>query len=202
MKLLYARPSPLARKARVAILEKGLEDRVELTPVDPFADDPALLKINPLSKVPALVLDDGSHLIDSVLICLYLDTLSERNPLMPQGPERFAQLQRAYVAHGVIEAAVAHQLESRRPEEALRSSFWLERQVKAIERALVVLETEASKLDAPVDIVQITCGVALAYLDFRMPQLNWRASQPNLATWSVQFNLRPSMLATVPEPTN
>ncbi len=198
MKLLYAPPSPFARKARVAIIEKGLEDRVELVMVNPMGDDPTLLSANPLSKIPALLLDDGSSLIDSALICDYLDSLSDTNVLTPSGPARYTVLADAYLANGVLEAAVTSRLEMFRPEE-IRWSVWLDRQKNAIERGLKVLEARVGSLGDTITMAQINLGILLEYLDFRLPDLDWRAAQPNLAAWQKVFSGRPAMVATRPE---
>ena len=69
MQLIYAKPSPYSRKARVTVLEKGLADRVEEIVVSPLEDPAALLDANPLGKVPALRLDDGRCLYDSLEKC-------------------------------------------------------------------------------------------------------------------------------------
>ena len=70
---LYANPvSPFARKARIIAHELGSEagDRPHRLPL---ATMPEFRRINPLGKIPALVLDDGSVLFDSPVICEYLN---------------------------------------------------------------------------------------------------------------------------------
>lgn len=62
MELYYSITSPYARKVQVLIIEKGLIDRVKLTLANPFAVNEQLQRVNPLHKIPALVLDDGSSL--------------------------------------------------------------------------------------------------------------------------------------------
>ena len=86
MQLIYAKPSPYSRKARVTVLEKGLADRVEEIVVSPLEDPAALLDANPLGKVPALRLDDGRCLYDSWVICEYLDSLAPTPRLIPDFP--------------------------------------------------------------------------------------------------------------------
>jgi glutathione S-transferase len=46
--------------------------------------------------------------------------------------------------------------------------------------------------------VEIATGVALAYLDFRHSQMQWRTGRERLASWYFSFAQRPSMLATQP----
>src|SRR5690606_317649 len=81
----YPATSPYARKVRIAALEKGLGDRITLHALDPLQDPPELLAANPLAKVPCLLLDDGTVLVDSPVICEYLDSLAPRPALVPAG---------------------------------------------------------------------------------------------------------------------
>ncbi|MGA8261876.1 MAG: glutathione S-transferase C-terminal domain-containing protein, partial [Arenicellales bacterium] len=45
---------------------------------------------------------------------------------------------------------------------------------------------------------QISAGAALGYVDFRLPDMDWRSSHPRLAKWYAGFSQRPSMKQTVP----
>lgn len=139
MQLIYAKPSPYSRKARVTVLEKELADRVEEIVVSPLEDPAALLEANPLGKVPALRLDDGRCLYDSWVICEYLDSLAPTPRLIPHGAARFDVLRRAALADGVLDAAVTARMELLRPE-AIRWAPWTDRQQRAIRRGLVVME--------------------------------------------------------------
>ena len=108
--ILYHTPtSPFVRKVLVAAHELGLTDRLEtrfLRPV-PTKADPALSAANPLSKIPALILEDGSALYDSAVICDYLDTLHAGPRLVPaSGPLRFRALRQQALCDGILEAAI------------------------------------------------------------------------------------------------
>ena len=198
MKLLFAPPSPYARKVRVTILEKGLGQCVQLTAVSPLEDDPALLAVNPLCKVPALVCDDGSVLTDSALICEYLDSLVPECPLYPAAvPDRFAMLRNAYLANGVLDAAVTARLEQFRPQEK-RWTTWRERQQRAIRLGLDALEARIDGYGATLSYAHITTGVMLEYLDFRLPELAWREGRGQLSAWQAEFARRPAMGQTAP----
>ncbi len=65
MQLFYAKPSPFARRARVLLRERGLQDRIVEVAVAPYDSPPELLAANPASKVPALRLDDGTVIVES-----------------------------------------------------------------------------------------------------------------------------------------
>lgn len=199
MQLIYAKPSPYSRKARVTVLEKDLADRVEEIVVSPLEDPAALLEANPLGKVPALRLDDGRCLYDSWVICEYLDSLAPTPRLIPHGAARFDVLRRAALADGVLDAAVTARMELLRPE-AIRWAPWTDRQQRAIRRGLVVMEKDVAALGGEVTLAHIEFAVALGYLDFRLPELAWRDAHPALAAWQDAFRQRPSMQATVPQP--
>lgn len=199
MQLIYAKPSPYSRKVRVTVLEKGLAGQVEDIIVSPLEDPAALLEANPLGKVPALRLDDGRCLYDSWVICEYLDSLAPSPRLIPDGAARFELLCRAALADGVLDAAVTARLELLRPE-AMRWAPWTDRQRRAIERGLAVMEQDVAALGPAPTLAHIEFAVTLEYLDFRLPEVAWRAGHPALAAWLGEFSQRPSMRATVPQP--
>lgn len=200
MKLFCSHTSPYARKVRVAIAELGLEDQVDEVTVDPFNAPPELLAANPLSKVPTLVTDKGEALPDSRLI---LDYLSHRKAGLAspgRGAKRWEVLRRTQVADGIMDAAVAIRMEQRRPESIHYIPF-LDRQTAVIRRALDVLNAEAGLLALQTPgVCEIACGAALAYLDFRLPYLEWRTRREALANWYTVFAQRPSMQKTQPPP--
>ncbi|ULQ46172.1 glutathione S-transferase family protein [Flagellatimonas centrodinii] len=198
MKLYCNLTSPFARKVRVVVRELGLADRVEEELIDPFAAQlpTEFLAANPLSRIPTLVTDRGEALPDSKLIIDYLQRRSKARLSTPDN--RWAAARRGVVAEGILEAALASVLEKRRPESIVYPAY-LDRQQAAILRAVDMLELEASglTLEQP-GVVDITTGVALAYLDFRLPYIPWRKRAPALVTWFTPFAERPSMQATCP----
>jgi len=200
MKLFYALPSPFVRKVMVFAHETGLVDRLELEPVNPFESRPDHIAKNPLSKVPTLITEDGLTLFDSPLICDYLDSLHDGPRLIPQsGAERWRALRLHEIADGILVAALAIVLETRR-DPGEQSPAFMARQHANIDRALDMLEgEEADTLAGPLTLGVITAGVALGYLDFRLGDKDWRAGHPKLAAWYEAFSQRPSMQATRPQ---
>jgi glutathione S-transferase len=196
MKLLYARPSPFARKVRVLIHERDLQNQVEEIATAPYDSPPELIAVNPASKVPALQLNDGSVLIESNLIATYLDHAGAHPPLLPR-PLAVRALQCWGRAEGLTMAAWLIVVEGRR-DNALQSASWKERQRLAISRTLDALEADAHDLPGALHYAHIVLGVALGYIDFRLPEESWRAVHPRLADWYATFSQRPSMLATTP----
>ncbi|MBI2382865.1 MAG: glutathione S-transferase family protein [Gammaproteobacteria bacterium] len=200
MRLYCSKTSPYSRKVRMAVDELGLTDAVEEVLVDPFGPTQEFLTANPLAKIPTLVNERGDALPDSRLILEYLASRYPGLTPLPRGLRRWEVLRRSQLADGVIDAAVATVLEKRRPE-GIRYTPWLDRQAAAIQRALDALNTEASFLAAErPGVCEITCGAALAYLDFRLPYLEWRKNRNALADWLGAFQQRPSMQRTQPSP--
>lgn len=198
MKLYCSKTSPYARKVRVALEELGLAGDVEEIVVDPFAPSPEFLEANPLSKIPTLVTERGEALPDSRLILDYLMHRKSGLGTVARGARRWEVLRRTQIAEGVIDAAVGTVMERRRPESIQYLPF-LDRQSGTIRRALDALNGDAGHLalEHP-GLCEITCGVALGYLDFRLPYLEWRKGRDGLAHWYTVFAQRPSMQKTQP----
>lgn len=198
MKLYCSLTSPYSRKVRVTIEELGLADQVNLVIVDAFAPTAEFLAVNPLSKIPALVTDRGEAMPDSRLILDYLTHRKDGLAALPRGARRWELLRRTQLADGVIDAAVGSVLEKRRPE-SIHFMQYLDRQREVINRTLDVLNGEAGHLAMQTPgQCEITAGVALSYLDFRLPYLEWRKTRDALANWHAVFAQRPSMVATQP----
>ncbi len=117
MKGYGATVSPFTRKVRVAAIETGQGDLIDWEMVV-MADRPAALaENNPLDKVPVVVLDDGSRLYDSPVICEYIDSLHDGPRLIPTNGARWDVLRLQALGDGVCDAAVLFGAEMRRPEE-------------------------------------------------------------------------------------
>ena len=198
MKLWHSPTSPYVRKVMMAAIELGLADRIECVPAR--TPESKIAEANPLNKIPTIETDDGQILYDSIVICEYLDSLSDEASLFPaSGAERWKTLRMHTLADGLIDAAVLRVHETRRPEEQ-RNAAWDERQKTKIVRGLARLEEEIAALDGPVDIVQITTACLLGFLDRRLADDDWRADHPALATWQAKFGTRPSVTGTEPPP--
>ena len=195
MQLFYSPTSPYARKVRALIVEKSLQNRVEVIDANPYEAAVTLRAVNPLGKVPALRLADGSCVVDSPVICEYLDGLTAAPRLIPADPQqRIAVLIRQALGDGIMDAAFSLVMERRRPVEQ-RSPEWMERWAGAILRSVPTLGRTA---EGPVDLGDLAIAVALAYLDFRLPDLDWRAQAPALVPWFTAMSARPSLVETAP----
>ena len=202
MTLFHNPASPFVRKVRVLLAETGQQDRVALqgcmpTPVNP---DAQLVQSNPVGKIPALRLADGSVLHDSRVILDYLDHQHVGNPLIPRdGSARWRRLTLASMADGIMDAAVLVRYETAMRPPEKHWDQWLDEQRNKICRAVAELEADAiAELASHFDIASISVACALGYLDFRQPDLQWRTANPKLAAWYAEVSQRPSMLETQP----
>ncbi|HZF46594.1 MAG TPA: glutathione S-transferase family protein [Sphingomonadaceae bacterium] len=200
MKLYWGKMSPFARKVTVTAHETGTIERIELIPtsVDMAKANPEVQRDNPLSKVPTLVLDDGSALYDSRTICEYLASLDPTSSLFPSGPDRWDALRRQSLGDGIMDTLILWRQERLKPDER-KTAAWMDTFADKIAAALALLDGEARRIEElPFDIGHAAIGSALGYLDVRFEDLDWRASAPHLARWHTSFEARPSAVATHP----
>ncbi|NCE85122.1 MULTISPECIES: glutathione S-transferase family protein [Pseudomonas] len=200
--LFHNPASPFVRKVRVLLSETGQQDRVTLqgclpTPVNP---DAQLVQDNPVGKIPALRLADGSVLHDSRVILDYFDHQHSGTPLIPrEGAARWRRLTLASMADAVMDAAVLVRYETAMRPVEKHWDQWLDEQRNKIRRTLAEWEANAlGELAADFDIAAISVACALGYLDFRHPDLQWRLDNPKLAQWYAEVSQRPSMQQTQP----
>jgi len=203
MKLHHAGPSPFARKVRVAAHELGIAGRIELVEVlvAPGKANPEYAGgINPLRKVPALELADGTSLVDSTLICLYLDDLADGASLIGDGEARWRTLNAHAVANGMTDAAVALRYETFLRPEDKRWEDWSADLLDKIEGGLGWFEARAgADGKPPVDLGTVALGCLLGYLDFRLPDHGWRERFPRLAADHETLAARESFRSTAPD---
>jgi glutathione S-transferase len=197
MKLFSAGASPFARKVLACAILRGVDGSIETIQTDPHASPAGLLAANPLSKIPALVLDDGRAVYDSPVICEYLDTLGSGPALFPPtgSPARLTAQIRQALADGIMDAAVARRGQSAAPQDEARAAF-VARQKAVMERGLAALEA-----DPPTglgDIGAVAAACALGYLDFRFAHEPWRDAHPKLATWFAGVSALPALSRTAP----
>lgn len=198
MKLYIATPSPFARKARVTLLEKQIPHEVVID--NPWQPGSRVKDLNPLAKIPTLVLDDGLVIHDSKVIFEYLE-LERPGHLPENNDDKITHRLIEVVADGVCDAVVMTFLESQRPEGS-RSQYWLNRQADKIRAGVRELERKllpsGSFTALDIGLAEIATGCALGYLDLRYPSYEWRGNAPNLLTLYDRLMLRASFRQTVP----
>jgi glutathione S-transferase len=195
VKLYTNNASPFARKCRVIAHELELKlEEIRTLPMQ----DPEFRRVNPLGKIPALVLDDGSVLIDSPVICEYLNHTGGGKffpgmNIFKHNSGRWKALGLAALGDGIADAAVAYVILGREnpvPEAARK------RQMDTVLAGLDALERVNFAADPTIG--EISIGCALGYVDFRLPDLDWKSSRPKLSAWFARFSEYPAMKATVP----
>jgi glutathione S-transferase len=191
VRLFYAAASPFARKCRVVIRERGITG-VEEIKADPLASPEALVRANPLSQIPTLVLDDGSGLFDSPVICAFLDTMGPDPALSPAAD--FDVQRRQALGDGIAELALKLRYEQVRAENE-RSPGALARWRAGVNRGLDAAEAEYRPEDR-FDIGEIALYCALSYLDLRHDDMAWRDGRPKLNAFAARLEQRPSFVAT------
>ncbi|MEZ5740501.1 MAG: glutathione S-transferase family protein [Burkholderiaceae bacterium] len=204
MKLHFALASPFARKVRVCAAELGLDDKIELLPVQvaPGKPNPEYSgHFNPLRKIPSLTLNDGSTLFDSAVICEYLDNQAGGNKLLPGSgdPKRWQVLTDHALADGMTELAILLRYETMLRPEQYRWPLWIEDHWEKIDNGLDWLDKRLDASDESFGLGRIALACLLGYLDFRFAEHDWRKDHGLLSDWYEQMAQRPSMLNTRPQ---
>jgi glutathione S-transferase len=202
MKLIGSLTSPYVRKVRVVLAEKKLDYNFVLE--DVWGSD-AILASNPLGKVPCLVMEGAEAVFDSRVIVEYVDTLSPVGKLIPSsGRERVEVRTWEALADGLIDAAILVRLEQTWSgrTDAQRCEAWIDRQMLRITATLKSISQglgdKAFCGGTHFSLADIAVGCALAYLEFRFPDIAWRTDYPNVARLADKLALRQSFIDTVP----
>ncbi len=198
MKLIGSSTSPYVRKARLVLLEKGIAHEYVIDP--PSEAGSQVPRINPLGRIPALVLDDGECIFDSPVICEYADTLNDTPILIPRHDAlaRMRVKRWEALADGIMDSAIVVRNERLRPAEKQEPAN-ITLHNDAISRTLTHIASQLGgrtwlEGDA-ISLGDLALAPALLYLDLRLPERDWRGTHPGLAAWFARMNGRPSMQA-------
>jgi glutathione S-transferase len=200
MKLLGSTTSPYARKARLVLLEKRLPHQFVVDP--PREPGSQVPKTNPLGRIPVLLLDDGTCVFDSPVICEYLDTLNDDPVLVPRAdPLARMRVKRwEALADGIVDSAVVIRVESLRAPEH-RDPAPIALHGAAIDRALAYAATQLAGRTwcegGALTLGDLALVSALLYLDLRQPERDWRARHPPLRDFAARMLARESVRATL-----
>lgn len=198
MMILRSSPaSPFARKVRIAMSLLGLADQIEIRDTDLNSADDPIRTQNPLGKVPALILEDGTAYYDSRVILDYLDHLAGGGRILPREPQpRFAALRLQALCDGILEASLLIVYEGRYRPPEMKVQSWLDRQSEKVTRGLAVLEAAPPPIATPPTVGQIALACVLGYRDLRFGG-DWRNDHPRLFAWHDKFAAQvPAFAAT------
>lgn len=199
MKLLGTHTSPYVRKARLILLEKNIPHEYVIDP--PSEPGSLVLQVNPLGRIPALILDDGFCVFDSSVIADYADTLNDAPVLIPRNdPLARLRVKRwEALADGIMDSAIVVRNESLRAEDK-QSQAVLDMHNLAVTHALdyaaqLLGECEWCEGDA-ITLADLALVSALLYLDLRQAARDWRSAHANLAVWLSRISARPSVIVS------
>lgn len=199
MKLYITPGSPYARMARIVVLEKGLEQRVEIIVARTRAADSPYYRINPSGRVPYLIRDDGVGMEESALIWDFLDQLDGKPALgMPNGTSPWEVPRLEGLARSLLDGLSVWNRELARPENE-RSPTVIQHEAHRSERMMDVWEAEIGQplMHGALNRVQATLACAIG-LEARIPGFRWRPGHPKLSAWFGRIAARPSLAATAP----
>lgn len=178
-------PSPYGRKVKIAASLLGLSDAITIVMTDTTDPNDVIRTLNPLGKIPALILDDGQVLHDSKVIVDYLDHLAGGDLIVPTAADRrYPVLTRAALADGIIDAAILQVYEVRFRDDAKREPKWVDYQAQKVARGLAAFEKAPPEGLRSIADIGLAC--ALGYLDLRFAG-TWRETHPALVAWLDRF---------------
>jgi glutathione S-transferase len=204
MKLTFSPASPFARKVRIAAIELGLIDQIELVPttVAPGTPNEDSSRITPLKKLPVLILDNGEVILDSFVIVEYLDELAGGGRLIPtSGSAKWKVRTDHSMLQGMLDSMLLCRYEAMTRPESLRWKQWSEDQWSRAWTGMARFESQIETMAArPLDIAQIGLVCVLGYADFRFADCGWRKAYPKLDAFHQKMLERPSVKISVPPP--
>lgn len=201
MKLTFSAASPFARKIRIAAMELGLNDKIELVPatVVPGQPNAEYQKINPLKKLPVLILDSGEIILDSYVIVEYLDELAGGGKLIPaSGALKWKVKTDHALVQGMHDSLVLCRYENVVRPEGMRSKAWFDDHWNRVWAGMAHFENDAEMLSRPLDIAQIALVCLLGYVDLRFADCGWHKAYPKLDAFYQKMLERPSVKMTAP----
>ena len=199
MKLYVTPGSPYARMARIVVIERKLESRVEIVAAQTRRANSPYYDINPSGRVPYLVRDDGVGLEESAVICAYLDHLDGRPAFdPPAGGKPWEARRLEALARSLLDGLAVWSREILRPQDE-RSLTVVQHEENRSRRMADVWETEIDHplMRGALNMVQLTLASALG-LEVRIPEFRWRPGHPKLCDWFDRIAARPSFAATAP----
>lgn len=196
MKLYVTFTSPYARLARIVVIEKGLEDRVEVIAAKTRTTDSPYYRINPSGRVPYLIDDAGIGMEDSRLICTYLDSLDGKPRFHPQAADDWSYGRLEASARSLCDGISVWVREMSRPENE-RSPTVLAHEVARSQRLADLFEERVSDplMQGAPAMPHLILAVALDAASKRGPG-DLTNGRPNLVSWMRRMSDLPSMRKT------
>jgi len=200
MKLTFSSASPFAAKVRIAAIELGLIDKIELVPVSlgPGQANEDYSRISPLKKLPVLITNDGDAILDSYVIVEYLNDLAGGNLIPSYGPRRWKVKTNHSLINGILDSMVLCRYEKLTRPQELRWQAWYDDHWHRAWSGMALFENQPEILTGPFDITQIGLACVLGYADLRFSDCGWRKAYPRLAAFHEKMLERPSVKMSMP----
>jgi glutathione S-transferase len=200
MKLTYSPSSPFARKVRIAAIELGLIDKIELVPasVVPGTPNDDYSKIHPLKKLPVLILGNGDVIVDSYVIVEYLNEIAGGSLIPDYGPTRWKVKSDHSLLQGMLDSMLLCRYEKAVRPEASRWPGWHDDHWNRAWKGMARFEARDDVLKGPFTIAQIALACVLGYADFRFADCGWRKAYPKLDAFHQKMLERPSIKISLP----
>lgn len=202
MKLTFSAASPFARKVRIAAIELGLIDKIQLVPVTVKVGEPneEYSKITPLKKLPVLILDDGEVILDSYVIVEYLNELAGGGLIPECGPTRWRVKSDHSLLQGMLDSMLLCRYENVMRPQGLHWKAWHDDHWNRVWTGMARFEARDDLLSGPLTIAQIALVCVLGYADFRFADCGWHKTYPNLERFHQKMLERPSVKVSMPPP--
>ncbi|GMP08866.1 MULTISPECIES: glutathione S-transferase family protein [Bradyrhizobium] len=200
MKLTFSPASPFARKVRIAAIELGLIDKIELVPasVAPGTANEDYSKITPLKKLPVLITNDGDVILDSYVIVEYLNEIAGGSLIPDYGPPRWKAKTNHSLINGMLDSMLLCRYEKMVRPQGLQWQAWSDDHWNRAWTGMARFENMPEVLNGPFDISQIGLVCVLGYADFRFADCGWRKAYPKLDAFHQKMLERPSVKISVP----
>ena len=202
MKLTFSAASPFARKVRIAAIELGLIDKIQLVPVTVKVGEPneEYSKITPLKKLPVLILDDGEVILDSYVIVEYLNELAGGGLIPEYGPTRWRVKSDHSLLQGMLDSMLLCRYEKLVRPQGLQWQAWQDDHWNRAWSGMARFEARDDLLSGPLTIAQIALVCVLGYADFRFADCGWHKTYPKLDRFHQKMLERPSVKISIPPP--
>ena len=202
MKLCSVLNSPYSRMARIVCLEKSLGNRVSFELVETRGKNNPYYNVNPSGRVPSLILDDGTVLEESALICWYLDNLDKTPKLHPaDGMNGLEQRRIEAIARSMLDGISLWLREYiYRPPE-MRSETIIDHERRRASRLADIFEKEVQGdvLLGPINMAQITLACVFhGNMIDSLPEFAWQEGRPHLRNWIERIGQNSSVKETAP----
>jgi glutathione S-transferase len=203
MELIDGGRAPSPRRVRIFLAEKGIDvprRQVDFANLEQFSE--AFTALNPMQRVPVLILDDGTPISETMAICRYFEALQPEPNLLGRDAREMAIIEMwnrrvEMNFYGAVSSAFRHLSPAMAVSEKPQISEWGEANKAKALAFLAVLDRELGRRQfVAADRFTVADITALATVDFmRAPKIELPADMKNVSRWHAEVSARPSAKA-------